>query len=450
MPDLEQLQNQTELLQFPSNFIWGAATSAYQIEGAISEDGRGLSIWDTFSRQPGKVFNGKNADLACDHYHRWPEDVELIKQLGLKAYRLSVSWPRILPNGWGAINQKGLDFYDRLVDSLLEANIDPYVTLYHWDLPQVLQDQGGWPARDTAYAFAEYTEAVLKRLGDRVKGWITHNEPWCVAFMGYRDAIHAPGLTDSNLAVAAVHHLLLSHGLAMPIIRQFAPRAQAGISLSLEVYHSAQPSLSDNIAVQRADCERNRLFLEPLFRGHYPSDYQLMNQMAAQLIRPGDMHTIAAPIDFLGVNYYSRAILQANPGNPAEVKNIHPEGLYTTMNWEVYPEGLYELLMRLQREYPSRYIVTENGCSTYDRPNAEGRIVDKFRIEYLKEHFKQAQRAIKAGVKLEGYFVWSLMDNFEWDYGYNHRFGLIYVDYATQQRIIKESGYWYKSVINSQ
>ncbi len=442
------VQSQTEALKFPPGFVWGSATASYQIEGAVHEDGRSESIWDRFCATPGKVENGDSGAIACDHYHRWPEDIKLMQTLGLQAYRFSVAWPRVVPNGRGEVNQKGLDFYDRLVDKLLEAGIAPYATLYHWDLPQVLQDKGGWANRETAYAYAEYTEAVLKRLGNRVKGWITHNEPWCAAFLGYQIGNHAPGLTDYRQAIAATHHLLLSHGLAMPIIRQYAPQTEAGITLNLGVFHAAQPGSADDELVRQADCERNRLFLDPLFKGRYPADHTMMNEMAAELVKAGDLERIAAPIDFLGINYYTRAVLHLDPQTNS-YQEINPPGTYTTMGWEVYPEGLYELLTRMQRDYPSRYVITENGASTDDAPNASGQVVDELRLNYLREHFRQAHRAIADGVNLSGYFVWSLMDNFEWAFGYSKRFGIIYVDYATQQRIIKESGHWYSKVIQA-
>lgn len=436
-------------IKFPTDFIWGAATASYQIEGGVAEDGRGESIWDRFSATPGKVLKGDTGAVACDHYHRWREDIKLMKALNLQAYRFSIAWPRVIPTGRGAVNAKGLDFYDQLVDSLLEAGIAPYATLYHWDLPQVLEDKGGWTNRDTAYAYAEYAEAVLKRLGDRVKGWITHNEPWCAAFLGYRDGHHAPGLTDPRAAVSAVHHLLLSHGLAMPIIRQYAPQAKAGITLNLTPFYAATNSSADQEAVRIADCEQNRLFLDPIFKGYYPSDHVLMQEMSGELIKSGDLTTIAAPIDFLGINYYRRSVVKADSADPNKVIELHPDGIYTTMDWEVYPEGLYTLLKRLQRDYPTHYMITENGASDSDVPDGSGHVYDELRLDYLRGHFQQAHRAIEEGVQLEGYFVWSLMDNFEWAFGYERRFGIIYVDYQTQQRIIKESGHWYSSVINN-
>ncbi|HEX2911530.1 MAG TPA: GH1 family beta-glucosidase [Chloroflexia bacterium] len=449
MTILERSESGAGELEFPPNFIWGAGTAAYQIEGGAYEDGRGESIWDRFCATPGKTLKGENGAVACDHYHRWREDIGLMQQLGLPAYRFSISWPRIVPAGWGQINSKGLDFYDRLVDGLLEAGITPYATLYHWDLPQALQDQGGWPNRQTAYAFAEYAQIVLKRLGDRVKGWFTHNEPWCVAFLGHQVGRHAPGLTEPKLAIAATHHLLLSHGLVVPLIRQLAPHSQASISLNLGVFEPARRGTLDEVAVERADCEQNRLFLDPLFKGRYPQELPLLNELYDQLVRPGDLEAMTAPLDFLGINYYYRSVLEANPASPTQSIQVKPAGTYTTMGWEVYPPGLYRLLTRLNRDYPSRYIITENGASTPDQIGVEGQVVDELRLQYIQEHLKQAARAIREGVKLEGYFVWSLLDNFEWAFGYERRFGIIYVDYATQNRIVKESGKWYSQLIRT-
>lgn len=443
-----QSPSETGLLKYPSNFFWGAATASYQIEGATDEDGRSESIWDRFSVTPGKVYNGESGAIACDHYHRWAEDIGIMQKLGLQAYRFSIAWPRVIPSGRGEINPKGLDFYDRLVDKLLEAGIAPYATLYHWDLPQTLQDAGGWANRETAYAYAEYVEAVVKRLGDRVKGWITHNEPWCAAFLGYKEGRQAPGLTDYRQSVAAAHHLLLSHGLAVPLIRQYAPQAEVGITLNLGVFQAATPGSADDEAVRQADCEQNRLFLDPIFKGRYPTDHKLLNEMAATLVQPDDLKIIAAPIDFLGVNYYTRSVLQVDRGTN-EVREVPPAGVYTTMGWEVYPEGLYKLLARLHQEYPARYIITENGASNDDVPDTNGQVVDDLRVSYLRKHFKQVHRAIDEGINVAGYFVWSLLDNFEWAYGYSKRFGLVYVDYNTQQRIIKQSGHWYSKVIQA-
>ena len=435
-------------LVFPSDFVWGAATASYQIEGASEADGRGESIWDRFCSKPGAVRNGENGAIACDHYHRYREDVALMRDLGLAAYRFSIAWPRIMPEGSGAVNQAGLDFYDRLVDELLANGIQPFVTLYHWDLPQALEDKGGWTSRDTAEAFAKYTEAVVRRLGDRVKNWITHNEPWVAAWVGYGWGRHAPGQVGD--AIPACHHLLLSHGLAVPIIRRECPDAQVGITLNLTPAYPASESPEDVEATQYADGRNNRWFLDPLFRGEYPQD--MLDHFAPQLPHIGaqDMQIIAAPIDFLGVNNYSRDVIRADA--ETTIAKVRPaESEYTAMDWEVYPNGLYDLLMRVTRDYaPSRLYVTENGAAYPDVRNHEGQVLDPERQCYLEQHFDAAARAIQDGAPLHGYFVWSLLDNFEWAEGYWKRFGLIYVNYPTQERIPKASYHWYRDLIAAQ
>jgi beta-glucosidase len=437
-----------ERLSFPLDFVWGAATAAYQIEGGAGHNERGACIWDTFSATPGKVFNAHNGAVACDHYHLWRDDIKLMQQLQLPAYRFSISWPRVFPQGNGQINERGLDFYDRLVDGLLEAGITPYATLYHWDLPQALEDKGGWANRDTAYHFAAYSEAVLRRIGDRVRAWATHNEPWCAAVLGYQQGYHAPGHTDPALAMAAMHHILLSHGLTMPLIRQLAPRSEAGIVLNLSpIYPDRRGYAPDEAAARRADCELNRICLDPLFKGTYPLDHQYMNPVVDKLVQSGDMALISQPLDYLGINYYSRQVVAADPDRPGESKNLQPSGVYTTMGWEVYPNGLYDLLRRLQNEYPARYYITENGSSGEEAPDAHGQIHDELRLDYFQGHLAAVHRAIQDGVNLGGYFAWSLMDNFEWSFGYSRRFGLVYVDYPTQRRTLKQSGKWYAGVI---
>jgi beta-glucosidase len=438
-------------LRFPPDFVWGAATASYQVEGAAREDGRSESIWDRFCRTPGKVRNGDTGDVACDHYHRYKEDIELMRALGLRAYRFSIAWPRILPNGRGPVNARGLDFYDRLVDELLAGGIQPYATLYHWDLPQTLEDQGGWPNREAVEAFVEYTEAVVRRLGDRVRYWITHNEPWVAAWLGYGWGIHAPGRTGEAAALAAAHHLLLSHGRAVGVLRRDCPGAQIGITLNLAPAHPASASQQDQEAARTADGINNRWFLDPIFRGEYPAD--TADALAAYMpdIHADDFRTIAAPIDFLGVNYYNRQIVRAGPetGYPTHVR---PEsGTFTDMNWEVYPEAFYELLTRLQREYtPGRLFVTENGAAYDDVRIHDGSVRDPERQSYLESHLIACRRAIRDGVPLAGYFAWSLLDNFEWAYGYQKRFGLVYVDYPTLERIPKSSFEWYRRLIQAQ
>jgi len=434
---------------FPEGFAWGAATASYQVEGAVAEDGRGESIWDRFSHTPGKVENGDTGDVADDHYHRWPQDVEIMQSLGLNAYRFSIAWPRVIPDGLGAVNEAGLDFYERLVDRLLAAGIEPYVTLYHWDLPQALQDRGGWPNRDAVSWFADYVAVVSNRLGDRVHHWITHNEPFVAAFAGYGSGELAPGIRDPKAALLAAHHLLLSHGQAVPILRANGNGStQVGITLNLTWAEPASERPADVEAARRQDGFVNRYFLDPLFKGAYPADMLAYFGAQAPRIEPGDLLQISVPVDFLGVNYYTRAVVADDP-NAAylRLRTVRPPySEYTEMGWEVYPEGLYKLLRRLHEEYrPRALYITENGCALADRPE-DGRVHDPRRISYLREHLIQVQRAIQEGVPLQGYFVWSLLDNFEWAHGYAKRFGIVYVDYATQARILKDSALFYRQV----
>ncbi|HNP70502.1 MAG TPA: GH1 family beta-glucosidase [Kouleothrix sp.] len=446
-------------LTFPSDFLWGAATSSYQIEGASEEDGRGESIWDRFSHTPGKIADGSTGDVACDHYHRWREDVALLKELGVKSYRFSVAWPRIQPTGRGPANQAGLDFYSRLVDALLEQGIQPAATLYHWDLPQALQNEGGWPARATAEAFAEYADIVSRALGDRVKLWMTHNEPWCAAFLSHQIGEHAPGWKDWPAALAACHHLLLSHGWAVPVIRRNSPGASVGIVLNPSPGYPASPSAADADAYRWHDGYMNRWFLDPLYGRRYPAD-MLADHVAAgylpasgpEWLRDGDLEAIAVPTDFLGVNYYTREVLRSSrvPEEQNAPRTVvrAPREEWTEMGWEVYPSGLYDLLMRITTDYrvPKLYI-TENGASYSDAPGADGRVRDERRRRYVHEHLAAAHRAIEHGAPLAGYYIWSLMDNFEWAFGYRQRFGITWVDFATQQRTLKDSALWYQQVV---
>ena len=435
---------------FPKGFVWGAATAAYQIEGAANEDGRGESIWDRFSHTPGNVLNGDTGDVADDHYHRWPQDVALMQSLGLKAYRFSIAWPRIIPDGIGAVNDAGLDFYDRLVDGLLAAGIEPFVTLYHWDLPQALQDRGGWPNRDSAAWFADYTAVVSRRLGDRVHNWITLNEPWVSAFVGYMMGMHAPGIRDPKAAMQAAHHLLLAHGQAVSILRRNGNGAtRVGITLNLTWVDSASDRPEDVEAARRQDGFADRLFLDPVFKGCYPGDFMELCGNLAPQVEEGDLQQIAAPLDFLGVNYYTRSVVADDPNMPMlRTRSIQPAAAeYTEMGWEVYPEGLYRLLRRLHEDYaPEAIYITENGAAFPDTVES-GRVHDERRIAYLREHLTSCWRAIQEGVPLRGYFVWSLLDNFEWGFGYSKRFGIVYVDYATQERIPKDSAFFYRDVI---
>ncbi len=439
--------------QFPTNFIWGSATSSYQIEGAWDEDGKSESIWDRFSHTPGKIQDGMNGDVACDHYHRYPEDVALMSELGLQAYRFSIAWPRILPNGRGSVNQKGLDFYGRLTDTLLEANITPFVTLYHWDMPQILEEQGGWPNRDIVEAFVEYADVVSRSLGDRVKHWITFNEPFVSAFLGYQYGVHAPGRQEMGLALRAAHHHLVAHGETVPVLRANSPGAEVGITLNMSYQVPGSSSVADVARSRHADGHVNRWFLDPLNGRHYPAHmvntyYQQFDE-SFDFILDGDFEIIAVPTDFMGLNYYSRHVVR-----DAEAPDNLPQTVFeskenrTDINWEVYPDGLYQILNRLYFDYqiPKIYI-TENGASYGDGPDENGRVRDERRQVYLKDHFAAAHRAISNGVPLAGYFVWSFMDNFEWSYGYNQRFGITWVDYESQERIFKDSALWYKQVI---
>ena len=435
-------------LRFPAGFIWGVAASAYQIEGAVHEGGRGESIWDRFCAVPGAVRAGETGEEACDFYHRYPEDVALMRDLGVDAFRFSIAWPRVLPTGRGRSNAAGLDFYDRLVDALLEAGIRPYANLYHWDLPQALEDEGGWPRRPVAEAFAAYAEIVADRLGDRVKDWITHNEPFCSAWLGYAIGRHAPGRTDARAALAATHHVLLSHGLAVEAVRRASPGAEVGIVLDSWPAYPASDSPADEAAARIADGLTNRLFFDALFRGTYPEDTLAALGVGEPPAQDGDMRTIKAPLDFVGVNNYSRRLVRAQADPPGWTDVRVPKGELTDMGWEVYPPGLGEVLVRLHRDYgvPALY-VAENGAAFADVRAHDGRVHDVERVSYLERYLGSVEDALAAGVPVRGYFVWSLLDNFEWAHGYSKRFGLVYVDYPTQERVPKESFSWYRDLI---
>jgi len=438
---------------FPDDFVWGAATSAFQIEGGADADGRGESIWDRFCATPGRIADGSDARVACDHYHRVDEDVALLRWLGVRSYRFSIAWPRVIPTGRGALNARGLDFYDRLVDKLLAAGIDPFPSLNHWDLPQPLQDAGGWPARDTVHAFVRYAEAVMRRIGDRVKRVSTHNEPWCISTLGYGRGEHAPGEKDWPRALAAAHHLLLSHGLAVRAIREVAPKVEVGIVLNLVPGQPASPSHADRDALRAFDGAFNRWFLDPLYGRGYPQDVIADHRAAGHLIGaelpfvdPIDLAVIATPTDFLGVNYYSRAILRHHAEDePATVVASDDK---TDMGWEVYPDGLHDILTRVHREYgPRALYVTENGAAYATGPDSEGRIRDVERQRYLWTHFEAVQRAIADGVPVGGFYIWSLMDNFEWAEGYAKRFGIVWIDPETRARVPKDSAHMCRRII---
>jgi beta-glucosidase len=435
------------VLRLPAEFVWGAATSSYQIEGAVREDGRGESIWDRFTSRPGAILNGDDGSVACDSYHRYPEDVHLMRELGLNGHRFSIAWPRVLPDGRGRVNPAGLDHYDRFVDALLEAGIEPFVTLYHWDLPQTLEDRGGWPARATVDAYAGYVEVVVARLGDRVRHWITQCEPWVIGWLGYGSGEHAPGRRSEDDALAAAHHVLLGHGRAVEVIRRASPGAEVGITIDLVAFHPLTESAEDLAAVARADGLRNRWILDPILRGGYPGDVADRLSAVAPLVEEGDLQAIAAPLDFIGVNYYTRNIVRADPagGEPITVPAEGSE--HTEMGWEVYPDGLYELLTRLRDEYdlPPVY-VTENGAAFADHRNGNG-VEDSRRSSYVDGHLTALARAVADGVDVRGYFLWSLLDNFEWALGYSRRFGIVYVDFRTLERIPKDSYRWYRDLI---
>ena len=461
------------VLEFPPGFLWGAATSAYQIEGAVAAGGRGPSIWDTFCRVPGAVIGGGTGDVACDHYRRYADDVALMADLGLPGYRFSIAWPRVQPGGSGPANSAGLAFYDRLVDTLLGRGITPMLTLYHWDLPQQLQDGGGWTVRSTAERFATYAEIVARCLGDRVRLWTTVNEPWCSAFLGYASGVHAPGIRDHRQSLQAVHHLLLAHGLAARVLRSTLP-ASAQISITLNP-HQVDPASADPVdlaAAHRIDGVANRIFLDPLFHGRYPDDVLASTAHLTDwsFVRDGDLDLIAVPIDALGVNYYTPVTVSGRAtgpeaADPAEEKHggvsafpgcdglrmIKQPGRRTDMDWLIDPAGLTRLLVRLSGDLPGvPLFVTENGAAYHAPPGANGgRIRDEARIEYLRGHISAVHDAIRAGADVRGYFVWSLLDNFEWAWGYSQRFGLVYVDYETGERIPKQSATWLRDLIEA-
>lgn len=420
--------------------MWGSATSSFQIEGATAAEGRGESIWDRFCQQPGAIDDNTNGDIACDHYHRYKEDVALMSSLGLDAYRFSIAWPRVVPAGTGKVNQNGLDFYDRLVDELLSANIKPFATLYHWDLPQVLEDKNGWVNRDTAYAFVDYTKAVLERLGDRVASWATLNEPFVSASLGYRTGEHAPGRTSLTDSFAAAHHLLLAHGMAMPVIREFAPNSDAGVVLNFTPTFAASDTAEDQQAFADTDGWDNRWYVEPIAGSGYPKETVQSLGWEQKEVQAGDLDTIAAPIDFLGINYYTRQTKCAT-GNAPQTLPV------TDMGWEIYPEGIHALLTTVHNRHGfKKYFITENGAAMPDKADDKDFVDDQGRIDYLHDHLQQVHRAIKAGVPVNGYFAWSLFDNFEWAYGYSKRFGIVRVNYETLERTPKASAHWYSTI----
>ncbi|MDQ4004402.1 MAG: GH1 family beta-glucosidase [Actinomycetota bacterium] len=445
-------------MNFPEGFLWGTATAAYQVEGAAREDGRGPSIWDAFSHAPGNVLHGDTGDIACDHYHRFGEDLDIMVSLGVRGYRFSVAWPRIQPEGSGPTNQKGFDFYKRLVEGLWERGIVPMLTLYHWDLPQALEDRGGWTSRETSERFAEYAGILYRELADVVPFWITLNEPWVSAWLGYGLGVHAPGHKDTAKALSATHHLLLGHGLALERMRSLRHEDnQLGITLNLSPVRASKDRAADREAACRVDGQANRLYLDPLFHGGYPEDVldHYSSRSNFSFVQDGDLEAISAPLDFLGVNYYRRQTVRYDEAGTDTVfssvraRVVIPHAAErTAMGWPVEADGLLELLLRLDREYTKLPLyITENGAAFHDYADPEGGVDDEERVTFLEAHFRAAREAIERGVNLKGYFVWSLLDNFEWAEGYSKRFGIVYVDYPTQRRITKMSARWYSEVI---
>ena len=457
MTSIDVRPEPTDAGAFPAGFTWGAATSSYQIEGAVDVDGRGPSIWDTFSHTPGRTRDGDTGDVAVEHYTRYREDVALMAELGLAAYRFSVAWPRVMPQGRGQVEQRGLDFYRRLVDELLDKGIAPWLTLYHWDLPQALQDEGGWTARDTAARFADYTAVVVQALGDRVPHWSTLNEPWCSSLLSHQAGLHAPGERDGARAARAVHHLLLAHGLGTQVLRE-AAAPDVGLTLNLAPIDPAGDSPADLEVQRRVDGQMNRMWLDAVLLGRYPDDVvaDLEAAGAPLPVQDGDLAVISAPLDWLGVNYYfrNRVVGGSTSGKPSpwiggqDYEEVEPTGPATSMGWGIAPDGLRELLGRLRDEYPPvPLVITENGSAWDDVVSADGAVHDPARVDYLHSHLTAAGAALAEGVDLRGYFAWSLLDNFEWAQGYAKRFGIVHVDYATQQRTPKDSARAYADVI---
>ncbi|MFZ2781081.1 MAG: GH1 family beta-glucosidase [Rectinemataceae bacterium] len=444
---------------FPADFLWGCASASYQVEGSTDADGRGESIWDRFCRTPGKVFGGATGDVACDSYKKMDEDISLLRGLGAGAYRFSIAWPRIFPQGSGGINEKGFDYYRRLADSLLEAGITPWATLYHWDLPQDLEDAGGWPVRDTAFRFAEYAEQCFRALGDRIAGWMTLNEPWCSSILGYMAGEHAPGRRDPQAAYRAAHHLLLAHGLATERYRGLGMKAPIGIVINPSTPRPATRRPEDIEAAERASDQRTALWLDPLNGRGYPERHLSALGVTVPVL-PGDMERIAAPLDFLGINYYNEECVEADPSAAEGFARVPTWQEKTEMGWDVVPDGLYRVLRKIaERWAPKALYVTENGAAFPDLPGSVpdsipdsvpdpvGKVHDPRRIAYLAAHLKACERAISEGIPLKGYFAWSLMDNFEWAHGYSKRFGLTYVDFSDGKRTPKDSYYYYRDAV---
>uniref|UniRef100_A0A7C4GI51 Beta-glucosidase n=1 Tax=Fervidobacterium thailandense TaxID=1008305 RepID=A0A7C4GI51_9BACT len=432
---------------FPKSFFFGTATAAYQIEGAVAEDGRGPSIWDVFSHTPGKTYNGDNGDVACDHYHRYKEDVQIMKEIGLNAYRFSISWPRVMPDG-KKVNQKGVDFYNRLVDELLKNDITPFITLYHWDLPQALYEKGGWLNPDIAMYFRAYATFMFTELGDRVKHWITLNEPWCSAFLGYFTGEHAPGHKNLQEALTAAHNLLRAHGHAVQAFREEIKDGKIGLTNVVMKVEPGDARPESFLAAGMVDKLVNAWFHDPVIYGRYPEEAVRLYRERGLNVPDEDFDIISAPVDFLGVNYYTRTLVIYDPNNPMGFSYVQGDLPKTEMGWEIYPQGLLDMLVYLKERYRLPVYITENGMAGPDRL-VNGTVEDDYRIDYLVRHLEKVLEAINAGVDVRGYFIWSLMDNFEWAYGYSKRFGIVYVDYSTQKRIWKKSAYWLREFLKS-
>jgi beta-glucosidase len=442
---------------FPKGFFWGTATASYQVEGAVHEDGRGESIWDRYSHSAGKIRGAATGDVACDHYHRYKDDIALMRRLGMKSCRFSIAWPRIQPAGRGAANQSGLDHYNRVVDALLAADIRPVVTLFHWDLPQALEDQGGWPNRELAGPFAEYAAIVARSLGDRVSQWVLFNEPWCISMLGYGIGFHAPGRANFVDYLRAAHTLNLSQGEAFRAVKAIHPNAKVGGAYSVSPGAPKTNSPKDIAAASRYNAHNNVWFIEPALHGKYPKAFVGETPFAAMNFQPGDEERMRVPLDWIGINYYNRHIISASGDQNAKEPNPTYAGLgfdqpmgsagpLTENGWEVWPQGMYDIVMQLYRAYELPMEITENGCAYSDSPDIHGRVPDVRRIEFLRSHLSALQCAIADGADVRGYHAWSLLDNFEWEQGYSQRFGLVYVDYRDQRRIPKDSALYYAQV----
>jgi len=461
IPTLDPVSEQSSMpgqAAFPKDFLWGTATASYQVEGAWNIDGRGESIWDRYSHTPGNVKGGWTGDVACDNYHRYPEDIALMKQMNLRSYRYSIAWPRIQPSGSGASNQKGIDYYKRLTDTVLGAGMRPLVTLFHWDLPQTLEDQGGWPRRDTAARFADYVEIVIKALGDRINTWAIFNEPWVFTYVGYSEGRHAPGKTDFDLFLKSAHTVNLAQGDAFRAIKAIAPKSKVGTAFSMSPATPLTSSAEDAAAAKRFDAFNNVWFLETALRGRYPEAFVHGTPLETMGFQSGDEKRMIAPLDYIGVNYYFRRLVSASTtAAPSKVSYdamgfaiaMGKDGPLTEIGWEVYPRGLYDIVQRVSKDYKLPIEITENGCSYGDYPDANGRVADTRRIDYYREHLRELARAIRDGADVRGYHAWSILDNFEWAEGYTQRFGLVYIDFPTQRRYMKDSAKWFSKIAST-